>query len=116
MSAPVEIGSSTLVVPVEVAWTLPARIRGLLRRDAPAPGTGFLIPCCNNIHTFFMGYPIDVVFLDGHCHVVDIYPDLPRSKKRTCRQAVMTLELAAGQARSMGIANDQRLTLRIGTD
>jgi uncharacterized membrane protein (UPF0127 family) len=41
-----------------------ARARGLIGRPPPAPGEGLLIPKCNAIHTFFMSYPIDAVFLD----------------------------------------------------
>ena len=41
-----------------------ARARGLIGRPPPPPGEGLLIPHCNAIHTFFMSYPIDAVFLD----------------------------------------------------
>lgn len=51
-------------VEVEVAKSLPERIRGLIGRTRPAPGTGMLIMHCNCIHTCFMGYPIDATFID----------------------------------------------------
>ena len=47
-----------------------ARARGLIGRPPPPPGEGLLIPKCNAIHTFFMSYPIDAVFLDGEDRVV----------------------------------------------
>ena len=48
----------------EVAETFRDRMRGLVGRDGLAPGTGMLITRCNCIHTLFMRFPIDAVFLD----------------------------------------------------
>ena len=47
-----------------VARSFAERARGLIGRRKPAPGEGLLILRCNAIHTFFMSYPIDAVFLD----------------------------------------------------
>jgi len=41
-----------------------ARAKGLIGRKGLERGTGLLIPKCNCIHTFFMRFPIDAVFLD----------------------------------------------------
>ena len=46
------------------------RARGLIARPAPAPGRGLLIPKCNAIHTLFMSYPIDAIFLDRNGEIV----------------------------------------------
>ena len=51
-------------VRAHVASGFLARARGLIGRPPPPPGEGLLIPHCNAIHTFFMSYPIDAVFLD----------------------------------------------------
>ena len=51
-------------VRAHVASGFLARARGLIGRPPPPPGEGLLIPKCNAIHTFFMSYPIDAVFLD----------------------------------------------------
>jgi len=49
---------------VERAGSFWQRMKGLLgRRGLPAGQALFLEPC-NSIHTFFMGFPIDAVFLD----------------------------------------------------
>jgi uncharacterized membrane protein (UPF0127 family) len=53
-----------------VARTFGERARGLIGRRKPASGEGMLILRCNAIHTFFMSYPIDAVFLDRHDRVV----------------------------------------------
>ena len=46
------------------------RMRGLLGRDGLAPDEGLLIERCSSIHTFFMRFPIDVVYLDAGWRVV----------------------------------------------
>jgi hypothetical protein len=40
------------------------RLRGLLGRDGLADGGGMLFSKCSSIHTFFMHFPIDIIFLD----------------------------------------------------
>jgi uncharacterized membrane protein (UPF0127 family) len=63
------------VARVEVAATLPARMRGLLgRSDLPA-GQGLLIEACGSVHTVGMRFALDVVFLDAAWRV-----------RRVCRQ------------------------------
>lgn len=46
------------------------RARGLIARAAPPQGHGLLIPKCNAIHTFFMSYPIDAIFLDRNGKII----------------------------------------------
>ena len=59
-----------LGVRAEVARTFRERTKGILGRDGLPPGEGLLILKCNAIHTLFMAYPIDAVFLDRHDRVV----------------------------------------------
>jgi uncharacterized membrane protein (UPF0127 family) len=53
-----------LGVKAHCARTFFERARGLIARERPRPGEGMLIERCNAIHTFFMSYPIDALFLD----------------------------------------------------
>lgn len=55
---------------VRIARTFAERARGLIGRPKPPAGEGLLILRCNAIHTFFMSYPIDAVFLDRDDRVV----------------------------------------------
>ena len=57
-------------VEAEVAERFGERMRGLIGRDALAPGKGLLIPRCNCIHTLFMRFPIDATFFDRRGRVV----------------------------------------------
>ncbi len=48
------------------------RIVGLLGKNYLLPGHGLLITHCNQVHTFFMRFAIDVVFLDGRYCIVKV--------------------------------------------
>jgi uncharacterized membrane protein (UPF0127 family) len=49
----------------ELADTALRRMKGLLGRDGLAEGAGLVLTPCNSVHTWFMRFAIDVVFLDG---------------------------------------------------
>ena len=49
---------------IEVAATAVQRVRGLLGRDCLADGQGLLFKNCSSLHTFFMHFAIDIVYMD----------------------------------------------------
>ena len=53
-----------------VAVSFGQRLRGLIGQGSLGEGEGLYIPRCSSIHTFFMRFPIDVVFLDGENRVL----------------------------------------------
>ncbi len=85
------------------------RMRGLLgRRDLPR-GEGLLLRPAASIHTFFMRFPIDAVFLDADGVVVGVAPDLPPWRVAARKHARAVLELAAGECERRGIVPGKRL-------
>lgn len=48
------------------------RTRGLLGRDSLPAGTAMLISPCSSIHTFFMKFPLDLIFMDRQNRVVKV--------------------------------------------
>jgi uncharacterized membrane protein (UPF0127 family) len=94
-----------------VADKLHTRMRGLLGRDELPAGEGLLLRPAPSVHTCFMRFPIDVVFLDSGLRVLAVTPDMaPWSfAGKRCTRAV--LELAAGEARRRGIK--EGLVLRL---
>jgi uncharacterized membrane protein (UPF0127 family) len=88
-----------------------ARMRGLLGRDDLPAGDGILIRPASSIHTAFMRFPIDVVFLDRDLVVLKVVPDLGPWRIAACRRARSVLELAAGEAARRGVQADERLAL-----
>ena len=59
-------------IKAKVARTFLQRAKGLIGTRSLAAGEGMLILRCNAIHTFFMSFPIDAVFLDRGNNVVKI--------------------------------------------
>lgn len=61
----------------KVADTLFSRFLGLMgKRDLPE-GEGLLIERCNAIHTHFMRFSIDAIFLDAEDRVVKTVRNIP---------------------------------------
>ncbi len=64
----------TLVPNLEVASTFFARARGLLGRDSLKETDALWISPCNNIHTFFMRFAIDLIFMNRDLVVTKTVP------------------------------------------
>jgi uncharacterized membrane protein (UPF0127 family) len=88
-----------------------ARMRGLLGRDGLDQGEGLLLRPASSIHTFFMRFPIDAVFLDRELAVVGIEDGIAPWRAASQRGAKAVLELPAGESSRRGIAVGDRLTL-----
>ena len=86
-------------------------MRGLLGRKELPSGEGILLKPSGSIHTFFMRFPIDVVFLDRELRVVAIAPDVPPWRMRGARGAKAVVELAAGEASRRALTGSQTLVL-----
>jgi uncharacterized protein len=86
-----------------------ARMRGLLGRRNLPQEEGILIRPASSVHTWFMQFPIDVVFLDRDLSVVRIVPRLQPWRTAGRWRAAAVLELAAGESARRGIAVGDRL-------
>jgi uncharacterized protein len=93
----------------EVADSLVSRTRGLLGRKSLDPGVGLLITRTSSIHTFFMGFPIDAVFLDRDLRVRSVVADVRPFRMVLRRGSRSVLELASGEAGRVGIVEGIRL-------
>jgi uncharacterized membrane protein (UPF0127 family) len=79
------------------------RMKGLLGKRELVAGEGLLIQPAPSIHTFFMRFPIDVVFLAKNGEVMRVAANVAAWRMRSCRRAFAVLELAAGEAERRGI-------------
>ncbi len=61
---------------VEIAESYTARLAGLIGRKRLEDGRGLLLKKCSSIHTLFMNFPIDVLYLDGENTVVAVETNL----------------------------------------
>lgn len=94
-----------------IARTRIERGRGLLGRKGLAGGEGLLFPRTRAVHTHFMRFAIDVVFLDHEGEVVRVVPALGPWRAASCRRADSVLELAAGECARIGLVEGDRVNL-----
>ena len=82
---------------ISKAVTFFQRTWGLLGRKEIKKGEGLYIPKCRSIHTFFMRFTIDVVFIDGDNRITRVVPGLvPFRIAFGPRNTAGVLELSAG--------------------
>lgn len=75
------------------------RMRGLLGRHHLDNGEGMLLEPCNSVHTFFMKFPIMIIFLSRENRIIKIIPKLgPWRVTRPYFSAAKTLELPCNSA------------------
>src|SRR5688572_749155 len=94
---------------VIVADSTMRRLRGLLGKGDLPSGHGILLRPAWSIHTAFMRFPIDVVFLDADQVVVKIVPRLSPFKTASCRGAREVIELRAGECDRRGLSLGDRV-------
>jgi uncharacterized protein len=86
-----------------------ARMRGLLGRSELPRGEGVILRPARSVHTFFMRFAIDVVFLDTNDVVVDVVHELRPWRAAGVKGARSVVELAAGEAAARGIKPGSKL-------
>lgn len=86
------------------------RLRGLLGRKALGRGEGLLLSPSSSVHTCFMRFPIDVVFLDDELRVLGVSSAVRPWRLAGRRGARHVLELGAGEAESRSIVGGRRLS------
>jgi uncharacterized protein len=90
-----------------------ARMVGLLGRTGLEQGEGLLLQPAGSIHTFFMRFPIDAVFLDKERRVVRIAASVKPWRAALARRSRAVLELAAGEAARVGLQPGNVLQLEV---
>lgn len=88
-----------------------SRLRGLLGRDGLAPDEGLLLTPESSVHTFFMRFPIDVVFLDADLTVLGMRENLHPWRTAGHRGSRAILELPAGACEERRLHPGNRLTM-----
>lgn len=95
---------TTLLRDLEIAESFFARGRGLLGRASLGPEQGLWIKPCNNIHTWFMKFPIDCVFVDRGLTVRSLRENIrPWRMVMPQWSAHSVIEMPAGSVSRLGI-------------
>jgi uncharacterized membrane protein (UPF0127 family) len=96
---------------VEAAFDSASRKKGLLGRDGLARRHAIVIAPSNAIHTFFMRFPIDVIFAAKDGTIVGLRKSLPAWRMAMALRAYCAIELAAGSIERDSIAIGDRLVV-----
>jgi len=105
--------NTVLADKVTVVETFPGRMKGLLGKKRLAKDEAMLLKPCKQVHTLFMKFPIDVVFLDEQCRVVHIKENLKSfSVSPYVENAKCVIEFPAGKVRETGLGINDRLMFK----
>lgn len=97
---------------VTIADTPITRVRGLLGKTGLKTGEGLLITSCRSIHTFFMKFAIDVVFLGKSGAILKVASNLVPWRLSGCWMGCSTvLELKALSIQEPGELHKKHLKL-----
>ena len=91
---------TVLATQLTKAHTGATRKKGLLGRESLLPGEGLWIAPCESVHTFFMRFRIDLVYLDRKLQVKKVRHSVGAWRMSACFAAYSVLELPAGTARA----------------
>jgi len=87
---------------VDVADTSGKRRTGLLKHERLEPGHGLWIKPCESVHTFFMKFAIDLVYIDRKNKVRKVRHAVPPWRASACLSAHSVIELPAGSVEPTG--------------
>ena len=99
---------------VKHADTFAGRLRGLMfSKEFPAGIDALILTPCNAVHTFFMRYHLDVLFLDGNLKVLYIIHKMkPGRFSPVVKEARYVVEMAVGNAVRCGVQVGDSLSLQ----
>jgi uncharacterized membrane protein (UPF0127 family) len=91
-----------------------SRLKGLLGMEKLRPGNGLLLRPANMVHTWFMRFAIDVVFVDADMKIVGITHGAGPWRLTGRRGARAVIELPAGECARRGVETGARLKVEYG--
>lgn len=96
---------------LEAAFDSASRNRGLLGRDSLPAGHALIIGPSNMVHTFFMRFPIDVLFVSRAGVVVKAVADVPARRIVGAWRGFAVIEMRAGSLALSGTRKGDSLAL-----
>jgi len=89
---------------IEVAGSFFSKLTGLIFKKNLKRGSGFLIENCNTIHTLWMRFSIDVLYLDKDGSILHILHSVkPFRFTSSIKGAVKVLEIKSKAAAKLGL-------------
>jgi uncharacterized membrane protein (UPF0127 family) len=106
-------GQKQILTNIRVADSVFSRMKGLIGKSNLNENHGLLIKPCKQVHTFFMKFPIDCIFLNGVGEVVYIIEGLtPWEISKYIPIAEEILETPHGTVSTYSISIGDRLTFK----
>lgn len=96
----------------EIADTSAKRRTGLLKHTGLQPGEGLWIVPCESVHSFFMKFTIDVVYLDRKHRVKKVRSEMVPWRISGCITAHSVLELPSGTISRTGTVKGDQLEIK----
>lgn len=94
------------------AYTFGSRLMGLMFKKQLQPKSGVHIKPCASVHTFFMKFPIDVIYVDQDMQVVGLEHSLEPGKiGKRFKNVHSVIEVEAGSIKHHGITTGQALKI-----
>lgn len=88
---------------LEQAHTFLTRLKGLMGRAALMPGQGLEIRPCNSVHTCFMQFDLDLIFLDKDRRILHLERSMqPWRMSKIIKAATIVVELPGGTIDATG--------------
>lgn len=104
--------NAVLASSLEIADSSQTRREGLMGRNGLSPGGGLWIVPCESVHTFFMHFAIDLVYLDRQKRVKKLVSKVVPWRVSACLSAHSVLELPAGTIRNTHTATGDVLDVQ----
>ena len=96
---------------VKTAFDSASRRQGLLGCETWPEGRALVLAPCAAVHTWFMRFPIDVVFVDRAGRVRKVAEHLRAWRIAASPRAFAAIEMAAGSAAAAGVRPGSRLAI-----
>ena len=103
--------NTVLADAAELADTPARRRTGLLKHDRLEPGQGLWIVPCESVHSFFMKFPIDLVYMDKQKKVRKVRHKMLPWRMSACFTAHSILELPAGAVANSSTQKGDQLVI-----
>ncbi|MFH1046557.1 MAG: DUF192 domain-containing protein [Candidatus Omnitrophota bacterium] len=96
-----------------LALSFEQRLRGLLGRTSLGTSEAMILNPCSSIHTLFMHFAIDVVFVDKNMQIVKIFEQLsPNRLTPIIWNAKLAIELPAGKINQTNTQIQDKIELK----
>ncbi len=104
--------NNTLADHCRIAQNFFTRLKGLLGKSDLEAGRGLLLKPCRSVHTCFMRFPIDVIFIDKDGEVLHLVENLkPFKTTPLVRKAYCALELPTGTVSKTGTSIGDKIII-----